>query len=70
MATSNSTSDNSIDAQDEIDRCINDCITIADLMQAHDEEYPIREGTVTHAGYMIAEMLRQAKKLISAGGAS
>ena len=60
----------SIDALDEIDNCITDCITIADLIQAHDVAYPIPERTILRAGYMIADMLRRVEKLQSAGGAS
>ena len=62
--------DISIDALDEINDHITDCITIADLIQAHDVTYPIPERTVLRAGYMIAEMLRRVDKLQSAGGAS
>ncbi len=60
----------SIDALDEIDDCITDCITIADLIQAHDVGYPIPERTIVRAGYMIANMLRRVEELQSAGGAS
>ena len=60
----------SIDALDEINDCIMDCITIADLIQAHDVTYPIPERTIVRAGYMIANMLRRVEELQSAGGAS
>ena len=57
--------------QDELNNCLTDSITLADLLvDGSHENDPIAPYTVSHAGHIIGTQLRRVEELLSKGGAS